>query len=166
MFPSASVEFLLPDCSDHCSSHLILKTPLFRPPKPFKLSDFWVEHPGFLKIVEDSWVQPAGGNPLQLLFTKLKRLKGPLKQFNKGVFGDISARVQAHQVELDNLQKKLLLNPNANNLMREMIVAKELHDHYRVEEQFLDISQRIQCIRKGDQNSGFFLQTSGCQTEI
>ncbi|KAK8554512.1 hypothetical protein V6N13_093501 [Hibiscus sabdariffa] len=80
LFPGASVEFLPPDCSDHCSGHLILKAPLFRPPKSFKFFNFWVEHPRFLKIVEDSWVQPSGGNPLQLLFTKLKRLKGPLKQ--------------------------------------------------------------------------------------
>ncbi|KAK8633411.1 hypothetical protein V6N13_014257 [Hibiscus sabdariffa] len=123
-----------------------------------KLDRVLVEHPNFLKIVEDFWVQPSGGNPLQLLFTKLKRLKGPLKQYNKEVFGDLSTRVQAHQVELKNLQKNLLMNPSGENLMRERVVAKELHDLYKAEEQFFRHKSRIQYIREGDKNSSFFFR--------
>ncbi|KAK8621828.1 hypothetical protein V6N13_097456 [Hibiscus sabdariffa] len=58
------VEFRLPDCSDHSPGYLVLKMPLFKPPKPFKFFRFWANHPKFMTIVEDSWKQFVSGNPL------------------------------------------------------------------------------------------------------
>ncbi|KAK8714613.1 hypothetical protein V6N13_041964 [Hibiscus sabdariffa] len=52
----------------------------------------------------------------------------------------------------------LLMNPSAENLMRERVVAKELHDLYKAEEQFFRQKSRIQYIREGDQNSSFFFR--------
>ncbi|KAK8613864.1 hypothetical protein V6N13_101619 [Hibiscus sabdariffa] len=53
-FPGAYVEFLDPFCSDHCPSHVVLRAPLARPPKPFKFFGFWADHPGFLDVVAAS----------------------------------------------------------------------------------------------------------------
>ncbi|KAL4384965.1 hypothetical protein GQ457_15G000650 [Hibiscus cannabinus] len=118
-FPVATVEFLLSDCSDHSPSNLVLSAPLLKPPRPFKFFNFWVDHPEFLRTVELSWSESVLGNPLQVLFAKLKRLKLPLKRFNKEYFGEISQRVLAKQIELENIQKLLLSNPSGELIARE-----------------------------------------------
>ncbi|KAL4341779.1 hypothetical protein GQ457_08G014740 [Hibiscus cannabinus] len=103
-FPASSVEFLDPNCSDHCPSFVTLKIPLGRPPKTFKLFGFWVDHPEFMQVVTESWALPAVGNPLKMLFAKLKMLKVALREFNREHFGDVSKRVLLKRVELSNLQ--------------------------------------------------------------
>ncbi|KAK8675273.1 hypothetical protein V6N13_033342 [Hibiscus sabdariffa] len=94
-FPCSSVEFLVPDCSDHCPSYVVLRAPLSL---------------GSCLQVEIL---------LQVLFTKLKRLKEPLKKLNKEAYGDISNRVFIKQVELANLQKDLMANPTTDSIERE-----------------------------------------------
>ncbi|KAL4318418.1 hypothetical protein GQ457_18G016780 [Hibiscus cannabinus] len=159
VFSNSVVEFLAPGCSDHSPCYMILKTPLFRPPKPFKFFNFRVEHPDFLRIVHDSWsLSVSGGNPLQNLFLRLKRLKVPLKNLNKEVFGDISNRARAKQVELEHLQSGLMRNPSAASIENVKIVAAELKNLLRAEELFFRQRSRIQYVKEGDQNSAFFFR--------
>ncbi|KAK8627466.1 hypothetical protein V6N13_135077 [Hibiscus sabdariffa] len=110
---------------------------------------------GFDKLCLSVVYGSNGREKRKVLWRDLVSVKS---KFNKEVYGDISARVQAHQIELDKLQKNSLLNPNANNLMRERVVAKDLHDLYRAEEHFFRHKSRIQYIREGDQNSDFFFR--------
>ncbi|KAL4334719.1 hypothetical protein GQ457_07G002500 [Hibiscus cannabinus] len=156
-FPGSSVKFLGPDCSDHCPSNLVLKDSLFYPPRPFKFFGFWVDHPRFLQVVEESWSLPVVGNPLQVLFAKLKRFKGPLKQFNRDNSGGISHRVLEKRVELENVQKVLMCEPTADYVRREKDLRFELGDLERAEEKFYQQKSRALFV-KGDQNSAYFFR--------
>lgn len=62
------------------------------PPNPFRFFNFWTKNNSFLSLVEDSWKGNVFGNPMKVLFTKLKRLKVVLKTFNKEQFGVIYIR--------------------------------------------------------------------------
>ncbi|KAK8603451.1 hypothetical protein V6N13_085637 [Hibiscus sabdariffa] len=75
--------------------------------------------------VEESWNMPPSRTPLQVLFTKLKRLKEPLKKLNNEAYSDISNRVFVKQVELANLQKDLMVDPTAGNIERERFAARQ-----------------------------------------
>ncbi|KAK8482990.1 hypothetical protein V6N12_047040 [Hibiscus sabdariffa] len=79
---------LVDDCSDHRLDHVIGGS-LAKPPKPFKA-----------------------------LFSKLKRLKEPLKKLNTDNFSGILDRVVAHQQELEYVQE-LILNCPTVNISRE-----------------------------------------------
>ncbi|KAL4363298.1 hypothetical protein GQ457_04G010390 [Hibiscus cannabinus] len=114
-FPSAAVNFLGPDCSDHCPSHLVLKGLIHKPPRPFKFFGFWVDHPDFFKVVEESWGLSVVGNHLFRLFVKLKR-------------------VMEKRIELGNVQQMLLANPSTDNIKLEKEIRKELRVLERAEE--------------------------------
>ncbi|KAK8696966.1 hypothetical protein V6N13_113133 [Hibiscus sabdariffa] len=138
--PGASVEFLDPNCSNHCPSYVVLRAPVASPPKPFNFFGFWEDHPEFLGMVAESWHLPVVGNPLKLLFvgtSYLKRLKEVRRKFNKEHFGDVSKRVLAEISKLSNLHKVLMDNPTGDVIAQEKIVAKELGDLLRAEEKLL-----------------------------
>ncbi|XVE57592.1 hypothetical protein DITRI_Ditri04bG0102500 [Diplodiscus trichospermus] len=83
------VEFLAPEISDHSPAFIQIKGKNKQPPKPFKFFNFWVKQKEFLKVVETSWNMPAQGNPMKVLYCKLKRLKPELKKLNKTHFDDM-----------------------------------------------------------------------------
>ncbi|KAL4291256.1 hypothetical protein GQ457_14G001080 [Hibiscus cannabinus] len=51
-FSNARVDFVVPDCSDHSPSYVVIDAPMARPPRPFKFFHFWADHPTFYSIVE------------------------------------------------------------------------------------------------------------------
>ncbi|KAL4272993.1 hypothetical protein GQ457_13G006570 [Hibiscus cannabinus] len=159
VFSDATVEFLSPNCSDHCPSYLILKSDLVRLLRPFKFFNFWLDHPGFMKIVGDSWLLHVFGNHLHILFTKLKRLKPILKQFNKEVFGEISKKVQAKQIELSNVQKLVLATHSADFIVSEKKVAGELIELSKSEEKKLKVYHKANTIHSLQDRNGVRLDT-------
>ncbi|KAK8544934.1 hypothetical protein V6N13_123242 [Hibiscus sabdariffa] len=99
----------------------------------------------------------AFGNPLHILFAKLKRLKPILKKFNKEVFGEISKKVQAKQLELSNVQKLVLATHSAGLIASEKKTAGELIELSKAEE-FFKQKSRIQFIKDGVQNFAYFFR--------
>ncbi|KAK8716925.1 hypothetical protein V6N13_044215 [Hibiscus sabdariffa] len=110
----------------------------------------------FLKEIELG--VPVLGNPLQVLFAKLKRLKEPLKKFNKEKFGGISNRVLQKRVEYENIQNSLLVSPSIDLILQERVVRNELRNLERAEEMFYLQKSRVQYVREGDQNTAFFFK--------
>ncbi|XVE49746.1 hypothetical protein DITRI_Ditri01bG0106000 [Diplodiscus trichospermus] len=104
----AYVEFLAPEVSDHCPALIQFKSSSFQPAKPFKFYNFWAKHSDFLGVVEESWKLPVKGNPMKILYNKLRRLKPELKKLNKAHFSDISFRVNQKIEELVQIQKQIL----------------------------------------------------------
>lgn len=68
-------------------------------PRPFRTLDVWFSNPNFVKMVEGEW-KMLENVPLH---TKLKRLKIPLKKWNKEVFGDIDRKVEQLEAEIKKL---------------------------------------------------------------
>ncbi|KAK8675660.1 hypothetical protein V6N13_033725 [Hibiscus sabdariffa] len=162
VIPNARVEFLAPRCSDHCPSHVLIDVPLKRPPRPFKFFYFWADHPDFYSIVEDSWRETVEGNPLQVLFAKLKRLKEPLKHLNWELYGDIHSRVLDLKRALDDVQRLVLSAPSVDSVAREKALSEELSALLGAEEKFLRQKSRVQFIKDGDRNSAYFFSASCC----
>ncbi|KAE8720432.1 Homocysteine S-methyltransferase 2 [Hibiscus syriacus] len=120
------VEFIAPGVSDHCMSltWLFKEVPANKP-KPFKFFNFWAAHPNFINVVSQSWLQPAHGNPMQILLTKLKRLKECLTRFNKENYSMISDRVKLKRIELENQQ--LLILKRQETIEKELLLQEELN---------------------------------------
>ncbi|XP_073037198.1 uncharacterized protein [Primulina eburnea] len=91
-FHSIRVEHLIRTVSDHCP--LFVSVPVFASgPTSFRFQSMWLRHHGFLQTVRLNWNLPCHLNGMHRLFVKLKRLKSHLKWWNKGVFGDLFAKL-------------------------------------------------------------------------
>ena len=68
-------------------------------PIPFRSLDCWLKEPSFLQVFRKEWLQLTG-LPLD---QKLKKLKAPLRKWNREVFGHIDLEIQTYQKELAKL---------------------------------------------------------------
>lgn len=91
------------------------------------------------------------------VITKLKRLKRKLKDLNEVYFSDISRRVKMARQKMENAQLHLQSNPTYLDAFR---MEKELVQEYSFlrhdEESFLRQKSRINWLKLGDSNSGYF----------
>ncbi|XP_039056740.1 uncharacterized protein LOC120199801 [Hibiscus syriacus] len=137
-FQSSFVEFLPPGVSDHCMTLVwFSKDNPTNKPKPFKFFNFWTLHPNFLKEVEQSWKVSFQGNPMKILFLKLKHLKTSLKKLNSSCYSDISSRRE------DSIDKELQ-------------IQQELNILEKAEHLFLKHKAKVKWIKDGDQCTKFF----------
>ncbi|XP_026410603.1 uncharacterized protein LOC113305820 [Papaver somniferum] len=82
---------------------------------PLRFQKMWLEHPDFMKMVEDSLAEPRG---------KLKRLKTAVNEWNWKVFGNVQVKIK----EAENLVKEKMLvsdsNPHDDNALCELVMAQ------------------------------------------
>lgn len=79
--------------SDHCP---LLLSHNQRPSStnvPFNFEAMWIQHPEFLRLVEDNRNSGLAGNPQYILTQNLKMMKQILKAWNRNVFGDTRLKV-------------------------------------------------------------------------
>lgn len=125
--------------------------------KPFKFCNYWTNHPDFLEVVQKCWDTQVKRVPMYILYCKLKALKKELKKLNKSQFGAIRDRVTQAKSHLDNAQANLLHNPhNASFCLEEKGCLCNYVTLSNSEEAFLRQKSRINWLKLGDQNSGFF----------
>ncbi|KAK8695970.1 hypothetical protein V6N13_001111 [Hibiscus sabdariffa] len=110
-----------------------------------------------------SWQEHANGNPMQVLFTKLKRLKPHLKTFNKAHFADISGRVEAKRRQLEERQMHNIHNTNERDLDEERNLEAELVTLEATEKSFYKQKVKLKWIQEGDMSTKFFHTTVAVQ---
>ncbi|XP_039047818.1 uncharacterized protein LOC120188448 [Hibiscus syriacus] len=154
-FKTSHVEFLTPGISDYCLA-LVWLSKEFQTnrPKPFKFFNFWVQHPNFLNVVRHSWMIPAHGNPMQCLFSKLKRLKANLRDLNQSHFSDITARVLQNKTKLEIQQLKTL--KGEDEVVKEIQLQADLKSLEAAEILFLKQKTKMQWLKDGDKCSKLF----------
>lgn len=92
--------------SDHCP--LILMDDVRDwGPKPFKFLNAWLLHPQFGPFIEKVWKESQiHGDVGYVLQNKLRALKMALKQWNKGVYGNVASKLKKAEDELYALDLK------------------------------------------------------------
>ncbi|XP_039006586.1 uncharacterized protein LOC120134181 [Hibiscus syriacus] len=155
IFQQSFVEFLAPGISDHIIAIIWLSKdiPASRP-KPFNFLNFWAAHPNFLNVVRNSWHQEVQGNPMMVLFTKLRRLKDCLIRFKQENYSNLLDRVKLKRMELENQQLLTLKGEEA--IEKELAIHKQLKTLEEVESLFFKQKTKVQWIRDGDKNTNFF----------
>ena len=71
-------------------------------PSPFRFQAMWLQHEGFMEVVERVWQGNICSCPLQNLSLKLIKLKQQLKMWNKSCFGNV---LKNHDAALGTISK-------------------------------------------------------------
>ncbi|VVB09125.1 unnamed protein product [Arabis nemorensis] len=125
MFPNSTTTFLAPNISDHCPALLDLSYQLPKTgTRPFKFFNYLIQHPNFLPVVKDAWLQ-AGSNSKDLanLCWKQRVIKRDLKQLNRENFSQIQERVSEANCLLQAVQVQALQSPSTATFQQE----RDLH---------------------------------------
>ncbi|XP_021769467.1 uncharacterized protein LOC110733686 [Chenopodium quinoa] len=99
--------YLPPSLSDH--SPLVFN--IFQPQpgkgKPFRFLNYLAEHENFMSSVEGAWQSSHSKNAMNVVWCKLKQVKGVLKTLNIQKFGDIHGRVEDACNQLSTVQHQI-----------------------------------------------------------
>ncbi|PKI45419.1 hypothetical protein CRG98_034224 [Punica granatum] len=107
-FPSSTVGFQAPLISAHSLSITPVISSYVLTKSSFKFFNFWAAHPKFEEVVTRRWNENIRGNPMYIFYSKLKKSRKDLREFNKDNFSDISKRVEEAESHLEEIQSKIL----------------------------------------------------------
>ncbi|XP_020259065.1 uncharacterized protein LOC109835503 [Asparagus officinalis] len=110
-YNSSHVEFLLPNFSDHSPALVSIYKEEKQGKKPFKFFNMWTNHSNYMSTVSSIWQRQVAGYKMFSIVTKLKLLRGALKELNKKHYGNISEQAVRAKYALEEIQKKLQEDP-------------------------------------------------------
>ncbi|PKI44067.1 hypothetical protein CRG98_035529 [Punica granatum] len=98
------------------------------------------------------------GNPMAVLYKKLRNLKRQLKDFNRSNFGDVHAKVADLQTQLAQIQTAILESDCVQSeiMTKETALRVELLEAMDKEEKLLKQKSRVAWLKAGDQDTSFF----------
>lgn len=109
----AHSHFLPLSCfSDHSACVVTTFQQESRINRSFKFFSIWSSHEDFLPIVNAEWNKGIQGMHQFILCSKLKALKGPLKQLNKLHFSHIGSRAEFATESLKSALTQLQMDPS------------------------------------------------------
>ncbi|CAK8574341.1 unnamed protein product [Lathyrus sativus] len=140
--------------------------------KHFKFSNCLIDLPSYDTVIKKSWDAHIRGNPMYVLWHKLKRLQHELKQFSKPL-SDIKRKLIAARANLKETQGKLIGDRLNNTLVEEAKkLTEEVISMNELEWKILQQRAKIDWIRKGDGNNHYFYaaikgrQHTNCLTNL
>ncbi|XP_020258449.1 uncharacterized protein LOC109834843 [Asparagus officinalis] len=156
-YNSSHVEYLLPTSSDHSPALIKIYEEEKQGKKPFKFFNMWTKHSSYLHTVNSIWQLKVKGYTMFSVVTKLKLLRGALKDLNRKHFGNISEKVQRAKYTLEDVQKKLQEDPfNQMFISQEKNCLSEYNKLLNCELSFYQQKARIHWSIKGDRCTSYF----------
>jgi len=98
--------------SDHWPISLQWSRPGNNIRRNFRFEAFWLTHPKFHKLINTEWnsFYPPPGSKMFQFQQKLKHLKGKIKYWNHTSFGNIFQGKETLELEMKQLQQKIITN--------------------------------------------------------
>ncbi|XP_057771087.1 uncharacterized protein LOC130990877 [Salvia miltiorrhiza] len=126
--------------------------------RPFKFLNMWVSHPSFLDMVNDSWSASVDSRcPIYRVMSKLRRLRGDIRIWNRTTFGNVDTQIQEGQRTLMDVQQKISVLGYTDALFDEEIAAQAgLNITLTRKNMLLQKKSRANWLLDGDRNSAFF----------
>ncbi|XP_026399376.1 uncharacterized protein LOC113295240 [Papaver somniferum] len=117
----------------------------------------WLEHPGFMKVVEDCWAETVNGDPAFILLYKLKKLKEILKEWNWSSFGNVQVKIKEEE---KLVQEKMVIsdnNPQDEQVLADLVLAQNDLNSKEVQQCImLKQKSRVEWVTEGYANTNFF----------
>lgn len=156
-FESTKAFFMPEGCFDHSPILITTFKAASMKRKPFRYFKMWSLLPNFKEKLKENWEPKTRGVPMFLLVTKLKRLKGLLKQMNRKEFANIQVAAEQAKAEMVRVQEELHKDP----LNKELIYKESLSRNRYIFLQkayvsFLSQKAKLAWVRGGDENTSIF----------
>ncbi|CAL5344867.1 unnamed protein product [Camellia sinensis] len=143
--------------SDHCPL-ILMEEERDWGPRPFRFINAWLLHHQFSTFFEKVWKEArVDGWVGFILQSKLKLLREALRNWNREVFGDVSAKLKNAEEELNKLD--LLAETRAlvdSEKARRNVVNSEVWKLSRRAEWIWLQKARLDWVLKGDKNTRYF----------
>ncbi|GLU24163.1 hypothetical protein SLE2022_401190 [Rubroshorea leprosula] len=155
-FPEASLFHLPRTHSDHCPILLDLNPSCPRSgSRPFRLENFWIEHPDFQNIIHQVWVD-TNTNTAKSVELTMNRAKA----WSLATFGNIFKKKEKLLARIEGIQKSHAYNFSSFlwNLERDLL--QQYNDILNWEADLWFMKSRTDWIADGDRNTRFFHVTS------
>ncbi|KAL9247609.1 hypothetical protein vseg_021024 [Gypsophila vaccaria] len=156
-FPNSRARFLPEGLFDHCPCVITLEDEAFTGSSGFKYFNMWGQSAHLKEVVAEVWQHPMYGLPVYQVATKLKLLKKPLRELNKGQFSDIEVLAQKALVIFLEKQTLLQHQPADTALIKEEMEAAAQYDKLSAaRNSFIAQKAKTQWVKEGDANTSYF----------
>lgn len=88
----------------------------------FRVLNFWTKHVDFKKVVDKAWNEGISmGNPFNVVYSKMKRIKKTVAQWIRRVFGDIIYKVATLEdvIKMAKIEWRYPFVKNRKHLIRQ-----------------------------------------------
>jgi hypothetical protein len=155
-FPNTLLLPLAKPTSDHLPCVVQIGTKI---PKAnvFRFENFWVQHPGFLDVVEQAWnMEVRASASDSIIVAKMKNLRRALKKWSKGLSKINSLIKNCNDVMLilDKLEELRPLFIQERNLRA--IIKNQIGRLLKYRNEFWRKRYTIRWVKLGDENTKFF----------
>jgi hypothetical protein len=154
-FDSSTVRQIQTTESDHCALLVkINKSEWLQDDggmKPFRFENMWAKHDRYGPLVERSWV--TGAQNMEELHCSLGQMQRSLQSWSREEFGSVRKQLKVMRDKLEKIRRhSLSLGPTRE----ECDLMKKLSDLLAREEAMMKQHSRIQWLKEGGRNTGFF----------
>ncbi|XP_019267319.1 PREDICTED: uncharacterized protein LOC109244651 [Nicotiana attenuata] len=148
---------LEPLISDHSPLKLMITQGHTKKSRPFRFVNCIDDHPLFIQQVEKAWKEGKEAGKMQTVWHKLKRTKKLVKDLNTKHYKGLEGKIKEARKELQTIQEDMSNRMQDTELIeKEKILKQELEKWVQIEESVYKQKSRVQWLKLGDSNSGYF----------